>query len=114
MFNQAMALNQYRINVIKHYAKQAFLFLLLLLPLLGQEAFAAAGLTAAKTGLTNFLAEIQPIVRVVAVIGIVGGGLGYMFNFIDKTWAVRIIAGLIVIASANEIVSFFYTSGSVA
>lgn len=76
MFNQAMALNQYQINMVKHYTKQAFLFLLLLLPLLGQEAFAAAGLTAAKTGLTNFLAEIQPIVRVVAVIGIVGGGLG--------------------------------------
>lgn len=114
MSNQILAQKQHQLAVFKHYAKQAFLFMLLLMPLLAQEAFAAGGLAAAKTGLTNFLAEIQPLVRVVAVIGIVGGGLGYMFNFIDKTWAVRIIAGLIVIASANEIVAFFYTSGSVA
>lgn len=69
----------------------------------------AAGLTQAKTGMENFLEEIKPIIRVVAIISIIGAGAGYMANMVDKSMFVKIIAGIIIIASASEIVNFFWT-----
>lgn len=69
----------------------------------------AAGLSKAKTGMQNFLDEIQPIIRIVAIISIIGAGAGYMANMVDKSMFVKIIAGIIIIASASEIVNFFWT-----
>ena len=57
----------------------------------------------------KFLDEIQPIVRIVAIISIIGAGAGYMANMVDKSMFVKIIAGIIIIASATEIVNFFWT-----
>jgi len=69
----------------------------------------AAGLSKATTGLENFLEEIKPIIRIVAIISIIGAGAGYMANMVDKSMFVKIIAGIIIIASASEIVNFFWT-----
>lgn len=69
----------------------------------------AAGLQQASSGLTNFLSEIQPIVRTLAIISIIGAGIGYMMNMVDKSMFFKIIAGIIIIASASEVVNFFWT-----
>lgn len=69
----------------------------------------AAGLQQASSGLTNFLNEIQPIVRTLAIISIIGAGIGYMMNMVDKSMFFKIIAGIIIIASASEVVNFFWT-----
>jgi type IV secretory pathway VirB2 component (pilin) len=69
----------------------------------------AAGLSKATTGMENFLEEIKPIIRIVAIISIIGAGAGYMANMVDKSMFVKIIAGIIIIASASEIVNFFWT-----
>tara|TARA_R110002051_G_scaffold84103_7_gene148950 strand:+ start:2926 stop:3288 length:363 start_codon:yes stop_codon:yes gene_type:complete len=69
----------------------------------------AAGLSKATSGMQKFLDEIQPIVRIVAIISIIGAGAGYMANMVDKSMFVKIIAGIIIIASATEIVNFFWT-----
>ena len=69
----------------------------------------AAGLSKAATGMQKFLDEIQPIVRIAAIISIIGAGIGYTANMVDKSMFVKIIAGIIIIASASEIVNFFWT-----
>ena len=69
----------------------------------------AAGLSKATSGMQKFLEEIQPIIRIVAIISIIGAGAGYMANMVDKSMFVKIIAGIIIIASATEIVNFFWT-----
>lgn len=75
---------------------------------------AFAGLAVATGNFSNFLASIQPIIRIVAVLAVIGAGVGYMFNFVDKSLLIKIIVGIIIVASASEIVAFFYTSGSVS
>lgn len=69
----------------------------------------AAGLSKATTGLQKFLDEIQPIVRILAIISIIGAGIGYMMNMVDKSMFFKIISGIIIIASASEVVNFFWT-----
>lgn len=70
----------------------------------------AAGLSKATTGMQKFLEEIKPMVRIFAVIAVILAGAGYMSNMVDKSMFIKIIAGIIVIASANELVDFFWTT----
>lgn len=70
----------------------------------------AAGLSKASSGLQKFLEEIKPMVRILAVIAIIGAGVGYTMNMVDKSMFFKIIAGIIIIASANEVVDFFWTT----
>lgn len=42
----------------------------------------AAGLSKATSGMQKFLDEIQPIVRIIAIISIIGAGAGYMANML--------------------------------
>lgn len=72
------------------------------------QAEAAPGLTKAASGLERFFEEIKPLVRWGAIIGIVFAAVGYMFSFVDKSMFIKIAMGIIIIASAREIVDFFW------
>jgi type IV secretory pathway VirB2 component (pilin) len=94
----------FNIMKAKGYLKATLLMMLMCAPFAAE----AGGLAAATNGLTSFLSQLQPIIRIVAVLAIIGAGVGYMMNFVDKSLFVKIISGLIVVASANELVNFFY------
>lgn len=88
-----------------------FAFISVMALLFSSPAF--AGLSVATSNFQNFLAQIQPIIRIAAVLAVIGAGVGYMFNFVDKSLLIKIVVGIIIVASASEIVAFFYQSGSV-
>lgn len=96
-------------NLKKFFSYGLMLAVVAVFALMPDLAHAAGGLTKAKSGLEKFLTEIQPIVRVLAVISIIGAGIAYVMNMVDKSLFFKIIAGIIIIASASEIVNFFWT-----
>ena len=104
-------MNAVSIKQNKNALLKRFVFVSLMAVLFSSPAF--AGLAIATSNFSNFLAQIQPIIRIAAVLAVIGAGVGYMFNFVDKSLLIKIIVGIIIVASATEIVGFFYTSGSV-
>lgn len=97
-------------NLKKFFSYSLMLAVVAVFALMPDLAHAAGGgLTQAKSGLEKFLTEIQPIVRVLAVIAIIATGIAYVMNMVDKSQFFKIIAGIIIIASASEIVNFFWT-----
>lgn len=70
--------------------------------------FAHAGLGKAQTGVQKFLTDIQPIIRIVCVIGVIFCGLAYMNEWVDNRKLFKICAGLIIIASANDLVTLLW------
>lgn len=69
---------------------------------------AFAGLTAAQSGAQTFLTQVQPIIRIVCIIGVIFCGLSYMFEWVDNRTLFKICAGLIIIASSTEIVNLLW------
>ena len=64
---------------------------------------AFAGLSAAQGGAQTFLTQVQPIIRIVCIIGVIFCGLSYMFEWVDNRKLFKICVGLIIIASATEL-----------
>ena len=69
---------------------------------------AFAGLGAAQSGAQTFLTQVQPIIRIVCIIGVIFCGLAYMFEWVDNHKLFKICAGLIIIASATELVNLLW------
>ncbi|MEO4090773.1 TrbC/VirB2 family protein [Acinetobacter pittii] len=68
----------------------------------------AGGLTKAESGLTKFQTDILPIVRIACILGVIGCGLGYVFQWADNKRIFQIFIGVLVIASASEIVNLIW------
>lgn len=69
---------------------------------------AFAGLSAAQSGAQTFLTQVQPTIRIVCIIGVIFCGLSYMFEWVDNRKIFKICAGLIIIASATELVNLLW------
>lgn len=83
-------------------------FIAMLMPDLAMAS--NGGLTTATNNFNRFLQAIQPLIRVGAIIAVIAVGVGYMAGAVDKGMAVKIVIGLVIIASAAEIVRFFYAA----
>lgn len=70
--------------------------------------FAHAGLGKAQSGAQSFLNDIQPIIRIVCIIGVIFCGLAYMNEWVDNRKLFKICAGLVIIASATELVNLLW------
>lgn len=68
----------------------------------------ANGLARAQSGMEKFQTAILPVLRVGCVIAFILAGAGYMAGFLDKSWFVKAVAGIIIIGSANEIVGLIW------
>lgn len=92
-------------NLMKHKRRVTFLiFLLLALPLLSMPAY-GEGLEKAKGILELIKTEILGIVPLIAVIALIGLGVGYAMNSVQKETFIRWAVGLIIIGSAAQITS---------
>lgn len=69
----------------------------------------AAGLQKAKGVLELIKTEILSIVPVIAVIALIGLGIGYAMNSIQKETFARWAVGLIIVGSAAQITSMLLT-----
>ena len=78
-----------------------FLFTILSFTLLSMEAH--AGLEKAKGILEIIKTEILSIVPVIAVIALIGLGIGYAMNSVQKETFMRWGGGLIIVGSAVQI-----------
>lgn len=78
-----------------------FLFTLLCFSFFTLEAH--AGLEKAKTVLDTIKTEILTIVPLIAVIALIGLGIGYAINSVQKETFMRWGAGLIIVGSAAQI-----------
>lgn len=115
LFNQSVGVfHSAEMNRKQQLYKKLFSFSLMLAVValfsMPEFAHAAAGLTQAKTGLQSFLTEIQPMIRIIGMVAIILTGIGYMMGMIDKSMFFKIVLGLIIIASAGDIVGFFYSN----
>lgn len=107
----AMTANEYQLKKKKNLFMLAVIAALgIFLMMMPDFAYAAAGLTQAKNGLESFLSEIQPMIRIVGIIAIILTGIGYIMGMIDKSMFFKIVLGLIIVASAGDIVGFFYSN----
>ena len=100
-----------QLNVSKPKSNNAILKYILLLTAvftLFAPELAFAGLSAAQSGAQSFLTQVQPIIRIVCIIGVIFCGLAYMFEWVDNRVLFRIVCGLIIIASASEIVNLLW------
>lgn len=70
--------------------------------------FAHAGLGKAESGAQKFLTDIQPIIRIVCIIGVIFCGLAYMNEWVDNRKLFKICAGIVIIASASELVTLLW------
>lgn len=68
----------------------------------------AAGLQKAQSALDKFINDILPILRLVAIAAFIFAGAGYMMNMVDKATFIKIIVGIIIIGSANELVGLIW------
>ncbi len=93
---------------LKKIAGVAFMLAFAAVLLMFPEPANAAGLSKVSGGLTKFLAEIRPIIKTVAIISVIGAGVGYMMNMVDKSLFFKIIGGILVIVGSTEIVNFFW------
>lgn len=95
-----------------HYIQKLKLFRFnlshFLTALLGFSFFsmdAHAGLEKAKTVLDTIKTEILGIVPIIAVIALIGLGIGYAMNSVQKETFMRWAVGLIIVGSAAQITS---------
>lgn len=70
-------------------------------------AHATAGLSKATGAMQKFETAIKPLIRILAVIGVIFVGLAYAFEWLSNQTLVKIVIGLIIIAGANEMVGLF-------
>lgn len=80
------------------------LFVLFSFSLLSTESH-ATGLQKAKGVLDIIKTEILSIVPIVAVIALIGLGIGYALNSVQKETFMRWAVGLIIVGSAAQITS---------
>ena len=78
-------------------------FLLVALSFMVLSMEAHAGLEKAKSVLDTIKTEILGIVPVIAVIALIGLGIGYAINSVQKETFMRWGAGLIIVGSAAQI-----------
>lgn len=69
---------------------------------------AMAGLAKANSGATSFMNDIQPIIRICAIVTVIFCGLAYMNEWVDNRKLFKICAGVVVTASATELVNLFW------
>ncbi|AZC05408.1 TrbC/VirB2 family protein (plasmid) [Acinetobacter pittii] len=69
---------------------------------------AFAGLAKANSGANSFMADIQPIIRVCAIVTVIFCGLAYMNEWVDNRKLFKICAGVVITASATELVTLFW------
>ena len=81
-----------------------FLFTLFVFSYLTMEAH-ATGLQKAKGILDIIKTEILSIVPIIAVIALIGLGIGYALNSVQKETFMRWAVGLIIVGSAAQITS---------
>lgn len=67
----------------------------------------AAGLSQATSALNTFKTSILPLIRIACIIAFMIAGIGFVAGFLDKTWFIRAIGGVIIVGSASEIVGLF-------
>ena len=71
-------------------------------------AHAAGGLSKAEGGMTKFTNDILPLVRMACILGVIGCGLGYVFQWADNKRIFQIFIGILIIASASEFVNLIW------
>lgn len=71
-------------------------------------AHAAGGLSKAESGMTKFTNDILPLVRLACILGVIGCGLGYVFQWSDNKRVFQIFIGILIIASASEFVNLIW------
>lgn len=102
--------NEYR---LKQYKKVAFtgvsLIAVAAIAMMPEMAWAAGGLSKAGSALEKFQNDIKPVIRVVAVLALMLTGAAYFLNMVDKSTFFKIVVGILIIGSANEIVDLFWT-----
>ena len=81
-----------------------FLLSLFCLAFLSSDAY-ATGLQKAKGILDIVKSEILSIVPIIAVIALIGLGIGYALNSVQKETFMRWAVGLIIVGSAAQITS---------
>lgn len=90
---------------VSNFAFKAILMLLIIAICFTPDlAHATAGLSKATGAMQKFETAIKPLIRILAVIGVIFVGLAYAFEWLSNQTLVKIIIGLIIIASANEMV----------
>lgn len=88
-------------------AKFAFTCLLAIFAVTMPE-LAMAGLAKANAGASSFMAQIQPIIRICAIVTVIFCGLAYMNEWVDNRKLFKICAGVIITASATELVNLLW------
>lgn len=86
----------------------ALLFVFSLAILFPDLAHAAGGLSKAESGMTKFTNDILPLVRLACILGVIGCGLGYVFQWSDNKRVFQIFIGILIIASASEFVNIVW------
>lgn len=81
----------------------AFVLAAMLIP----DTAHAAGLSQAASALNTFKTSILPLIRIACIIAFMLAGFGLISGFLDKTWFMRAVAGIIIVGSAGEIVGLF-------
>lgn len=111
-----MKMNNFQTNSVAMYSTnqnvnnvfKALLFMVVVALFALTPEFAHAGLAAAQSGAQTFLNDIQPVIRIVCIIGVIFCGLAYMNEWVDNRKLFKICAGLVIIASATELVNLLW------
>jgi type IV secretory pathway VirB2 component (pilin) len=88
---------------VSRFSLSNFIFTILCFSFFALEAY--AGLEKAKTVLGTIKEEILSIVPIIAVIALIGLGIGYSTGFVQKETLWKWVAGLIIVGSAAQITS---------
>lgn len=95
-------------DVKKFMAVSIMLLSASILIMMPEFAYAAGGLARAQSGLEKFQKAIMPVLRIGCIVAFILAGMGYLAGFLDKSWFVNAIVGIIIIGSANEIVDLLW------
>lgn len=114
MFTQTQNLNYAQLEYRHYKMKKVFgyvlmfaaLFILFAMP---DFAYAAGGLEKAASAVDNFNKQIKPVIRVLAIAAFILAGAGYMMSMIDKSTFIKIVAGIVIVGSASELVGLVWS-----
>lgn len=73
------------------------------------EVAMAGGLDKATNGLQQFMDDMKPFIRIFAVVALMLTAAGYMAGMVDKSKFILIVAGLLIIGAAPDIVDMFWS-----
>lgn len=73
------------------------------------EIAMAGGLDKANKGLEQFITDVKPFIRTFAVVALMLTAAGYMAGMLDKSKFILIVAGLLIIGAAPDIVDMFWS-----